>query len=521
MERVLIYARQIRIIGILSVFLPLLGAARAPKWSVDEITLTSARAYANPYTEVQLSARFMGPGGASQTVLGFWDGDRTFRIRFTPAVEGKWSYKTSSNDPGMDGRTGSLQCVRAQSGNHGFVRRDASHPYYWIFDDGTRYLMVGTTYYEMIAAALDNDSWKTSVDNVAAYGIDKIRFRMHQKICGNRTDPHPCSSPYGQDHDHLNLEHFRAADRVVQYLLGKGVIADLMPFDSATNFYGTDEQDERFLKYVLARYAAYPNVIWCLSNEYMIVKSKTDAFWNRAGAMVREDDPNFARGADLRPLSIHCCGKGSGATSSKFYFYDQPWPVHAILQTGRKVPGDAVQPAILANLGHNMPVVDDESGYMGDRLGQWRDGYDPAWHRQTLWAIYMAGASASTGDKGEYDDGRPYHSTNWHDRPEYGDVKRLVDFFTTKGIAYWRMSPHNELSTGERDYVLAEPGRQYAVYAAAGGSFRIKLAPGRYTVHRFNPRDGEDTALREVSGGWQRFAMPDSRDWAVYLEAEQ
>ena len=131
------------------------------------------------------------------------------------------------------------------------------------------------------------------------------------------------------------------------------------------------------------------------------------------------------------------------------------------------------------------------------------------------------GASASTGDKGEYDDGRPYHSTNWHDRPEYGDVKRLVDFFTTKGIAYWRMSPHNELSTGERDYVLAEPGRQYAVYAAAGGSFRIKLAPGRYTVHRFNPRDGEDTALREVSGGWQRFAMPDSRDWAVYLEAEQ
>jgi hypothetical protein len=441
------------------------SVATVQKWAVHEVRLETARDHDNPYLQAAVTATFTGPGGVTRTVDGFWDGGRTFVVRFAPTAEGTWTYRTRSADAGLDGRTGALRVTPPPPGRHGFVRRDAEHPYAWVYDDGTRYFMLGTTYYQLVSTALAGDRWRTSVDSVAAYGVTKVRLRVNQKQCEKPgINPNPCSSPYGAggaDHDQLNVAHFRAADRVIAHMDARGVVADLMPFDSSDPFYGTDAQDERYLRYVLARYGAYPNVIWCLTNEYMAARVKSVDFWNRMGMLVRAADPFFARGAYLRPLSIHCCGSNTGGDSRKFFFYDQPWPVHVILQESRRLPGDVMQQSIVANLGHRMPVVDDEFGYMGDALGAWgRQGYDPAEHRRALWAIYAAGGSASTGDKFEYADGRPYHSGFWHSRPEYGDLKRLADFFTTKGVAYWRMTSHDALARGARVYVLAEPGRR-------------------------------------------------------------
>jgi len=63
---------------------------RVPKWSVSEISLTSDREYSNPYTDpgASVKATFEGPEGSSRTVVGFWDGGKAFKIRFTPTAEG-------------------------------------------------------------------------------------------------------------------------------------------------------------------------------------------------------------------------------------------------------------------------------------------------------------------------------------------------------------------------------------------------------------------------------------------------
>ncbi|MGH7957988.1 MAG: putative collagen-binding domain-containing protein [Opitutaceae bacterium] len=242
--------------------------------------------------------------------------------------------------------------------------------------------------------------------------------------------------------------------------------------------------------------------------------------------------PWIARRSFLRPLSVH------QNTRIAFQFFGSSWPTHAIIQYGIRNKEIAAadefkntgqtkyhngdewgNAGIVYNLGHNMPVVNDEFGYLGDATPI---NLTQTQYRWTIWGIATAGGYISIGDNRSAPTGVPENRGDWLDAPEYGDIKRLVDFFATKGLAYWKMSSQNALKTsGTRVYVLAETGRQYLIYSAVGGTFSIDIAPGTYKVRRYNPRTGEDALLREVSGGGSRsFTMPDANDWVVYLKAK-
>jgi Domain of unknown function (DUF5060) len=74
--------------ALLTVFLDSPTAGKVPQWSVHELSFTAGGKYTNPYTEVTLKAVFTGPGGVKQTIKGFWDGESTFKVRFTPIIVG-------------------------------------------------------------------------------------------------------------------------------------------------------------------------------------------------------------------------------------------------------------------------------------------------------------------------------------------------------------------------------------------------------------------------------------------------
>jgi len=73
-----------------------LSPARVAKWSVHEIPLEARGAYANPYLEAGVDAVFVSPKGDRIPVSGFWEGANKFKIRFTPTVEGRWTFSTKS-----------------------------------------------------------------------------------------------------------------------------------------------------------------------------------------------------------------------------------------------------------------------------------------------------------------------------------------------------------------------------------------------------------------------------------------
>ena len=487
-------------------------------WSVYELNLESDSNSTNPYTEVSVTATFKGPEDSEKTVQGFWNGDRHFLVRFTPTVQGQWTYVTRSSDPGLDHQIGIINCTSPQEG-HGFLRRDANYPYSFVWDDGSRYLMIGQTYYDLLKLAMVSDDWHTSIDNSLATGMNKVRFFIAPNPKERPKSPTPATSPYGSDRDTLNLPHWQKLDEVVRYLNKRGMVAEVLLFNypSYGNLYGTQSQDERYLRYVLARYGAFPNVIWCLVNEWDSIKSQS--YWNDMGTIVRHEDPWISAAAFLRPLSIH------PNTSSDFQFFDAEWPVHAIIQYGVRndqyTQGDQWgYQGIKSNWGHNLPVVNDEYGYIGETSDRTLEGNPKLTrtkHRQIMWGIYLAGGYGAAGDKNQYSDGRPYFSSYWHKPQEYEDITHLVNFFTTKDIEYWKMSSQ-KLASEKRVYALANPGKQYVFYAADGGSFSAKIAPGTYTAHRYNPRNGEERLLDEVTGGAASFTLPD-KDWVVYLNA--
>src|ERR1017187_10628785 len=51
------------------------------------------------------------------------------------------------------------------------------------------------------------------------------------------------------------------------------------------------EVDDRYLRYVVARLAAFRNVWWSVANEWDLVKGKKTADWDRYFRILQESDP--------------------------------------------------------------------------------------------------------------------------------------------------------------------------------------------------------------------------------------
>jgi len=62
-----------------------------PKFGLHEVKLRATGNYANPYTDLAAEATLTEPDGkAVRTAPLFWDGDATWRFRFSPDETGTW-----------------------------------------------------------------------------------------------------------------------------------------------------------------------------------------------------------------------------------------------------------------------------------------------------------------------------------------------------------------------------------------------------------------------------------------------
>lgn len=143
------------------------GEARV--WETQEITFESAREYANPYVDVTVWIELTGPG-FNKKVYGFWDGGRSFKVRFVATVPGEWRWKvaaTPANDTGLNGGAGVLRAVAwseaevdANPNRRGFVRA-SPNGHALVYADGSPYFLLGDTW---LAAS----TWRLPYRGVAA-----------------------------------------------------------------------------------------------------------------------------------------------------------------------------------------------------------------------------------------------------------------------------------------------------------------------------------------------------------------
>jgi hypothetical protein len=310
--------------------------------------------------DVELSARFT-QGGRSVTVPGFYDGDGVYRIRFMPEQVGEYAYQTRSNKAELDGKKGRFTAVKPSAGNHGPVR--VRNTYHFSYADGTPCYPIGTTCY----------AWTHQTDRLQEQTLatlkkapfNKLRMCVFPKRYAYNTNEPPVypfagQSPRAWDFSRFNPAFFRHLEKRVAQLRDLGIEADLIlfhPYDRG--HWGFDRMtaavDDRYLRYLIARLAAYRNVWWSLANEYDFMKEKKESDWDRLFQVVARSDPY----GHLR--SIH--------NGTRLYNHTHPWVSHASIQNGSAV-ADFGRAVLLRDVWRK-PVVFDEVKYEGDIAERW------------------------------------------------------------------------------------------------------------------------------------------------------
>ncbi|MCC9076572.1 DUF5060 domain-containing protein [Litorilinea aerophila] len=324
------------------------------KWGIFELAL-SGPADGNPFTEVSFGARFRHKNRVVEPD-GFYDGDGVYRVRFMPDTEGEWHYETVSNVDELAGHRGSFTCVPPTTpGNHGPVQ--VHNIYHFAYADGTPHVSVGTTCYAWVhqGDALEEQTLET----LKQAPFNKMRmcvFPKHYPFNANEPPLYPyVRGEDGQwDFQRFNPAFFQHFETRVGQLRDMGIEADIIlfhPYDRWGFATMPPEADDLYLRYVVARLAAYRNVWWSMANEFDLMKSKHEADWDRFFRIVQESDPY----QHLR--SIHNC--------RRFYDHGKPWVTHT-----------SVQHSDLARVpewreAYRKPVVVDECRYEGNIEKMW------------------------------------------------------------------------------------------------------------------------------------------------------
>ncbi len=497
------YIRPIAIVLTLSAYVPPVAAESiaVPLWQPHDFAFKAPETDANPY-QVEIDATVTGPGGKSFTLPGFFDGDGTWKIRFSPTAEGDWTLTTKSDVPALDAQTASFTCVKSDA--PGVLRVDKDHPHHFVFDDGTRFFLQAYEYDWLWALDMgdpDVPTVKKTLDLIGAHGFNYVLLNAYAhdtKWRMGKTDPDdygpPDMYPFAgtndePDHSRLNVAFWQHYDRVMDAMLDRGIQAHIFikVYNKDVNWPEKGSPEEKgFFRWLIARYAAYPNVIWDFAKEAH--KDKDLAYKQGLLKYIRATDPYG------RLLTVHdddiVNDKGA---------YDELTDFRTD-QHHEKQGGPTNREIILAQRERRAwPVANFESDYEcgpeGLKDKTYNKAMTPEATAKTLWDIAMAGAYI----------GYYYTYTAWDvirplDEPKgYTYMKHFGEFW--RSTEYWKLEPSDNLA--EDALCIAQPGKEYIVFQKEAQPFTVEITgtPSPLKGEWFNPFTGERTPAGDFPNG--------------------
>ena len=269
-------------------------------------------------------------------ISGFYDGGGIFRIRWSPSHEGLYRFTTESTTiQVLSNKSGTFAAEAARPGEHGPVRASG---HIFVHADGTEHFSVGTTAYSWVhqTAAMRNATLATLAAGAGAT-FNKIRMLLLPKWYPfYRYEPPSGLYPFATVNNSAvsfdnstgdlqvawtwrkpNPEYWRVIDECVSGLHALGVQADLILFhpydhwgfagcmDDPADGAASGSNHRFYLRYVLARFAAFSNVWWSLANEYDFMSCHD---WNELFLLLANEDPHEHRLRSIhyfRPRSIY------------------------------------------------------------------------------------------------------------------------------------------------------------------------------------------------------------------------
>lgn len=445
-----------------------------PRYAMAEIELTGP-AVPIPADRTPLVVVFTHEHGSVVRVPGFWDGENRYVVRFSPELEGRWTWESTSGTEELTGHSGALDVVSPEPGEHGPVR--VAGTYHFAHADGTPFRPVGATVYNWLHQP--DDRFAETVDALAAAGFDKLRFMVFPQA-GGYVEHYPDLLPFERGEDGRYdvtrpvVAFFRRIEAAVELLRRRGIQADVLIYNAYDNGrFGldalTEEEDAAYLRYLVARLSAFPNVWWSLCNEYDLLDRPTER-WDAAGELLAAIDQHD----HLR--SIH--------NWVRLYDHNRPWVTHASVQLGQATE-DFGRASLFRDV-YGKPVVLDEIKYEGDIPHRW--GHLTARRLvHQFWIATVSGCYASHGESFARPDGSLHIVAGGPLRGEsparLGFLRELLDDIDGPGldpIDHW----------WDDAFVAGIPRRVYLQYlgAQAPASWTFRLPQGR-NGDRLEPGD--------------------------------
>ncbi len=467
-----------RFAGFLSIFylLVILPANAAvlniPKWQPYDFEFKSPVTADNPY-KVTFWAEFRGPKGAKLILPGFYDGNGTWKVRFSPMVEGSWLLTTHADVIDLSDKKIQFICTKNVNKKiHGALLVEPNNTHHFVYEDGTHWFPDG---YECNWLwALDENNNKLPVinsflDKLTSYGFNFILINAYAydtfwRPGKTAADDYGPSALYPwegindkPDFSRFNIAYWQHFDKMMYALYQRGIIAHLYlkVYNKKVNWpLNNTAEDDMYYKWIIARYAAYPNITWDLAKEANNEKSVD----YKVGRLkyIRSIDPY------QRLLTVH----------TDIKTYDSGAYNGLVDYRSHQEQSDHLHATTLKQLAqNNWPVMNVESGYEQGPNGANDKTYSHAESAEEdalrIWEIQMAG-----GYNAYY-----YTYTAWdvirpdETPPGYSYLKTFNNFFTK--TQYWLLKPSDTLTSA--GYCLANKGKEYVVFQKAAVPFTLNL----------------------------------------------
>jgi hypothetical protein len=525
--------------------------SEVPRYESIEMTVSVEADYANPYDlrEVSLSGIFLGPEGTEMAVPGFWDGEESWRVRFTPSQEGEWAYRLVIRDARGASLPAEGQFKVTASDLHGWlqvgqwVNPDFSG-HYLVYHDGTPFYGVGhCDALNILVDGFDPDEGVGLFDNMKETGENYVVWW-----------PLYSNSPVSSSYEDYSVSNLNLIDLVVADAQKEGVVLVFAIWDhpqlrdenhswptgnwarngfnklgDLDSFFTSAEAwawQENFYRYIIARWGYSPAIgLWQTVSEINGTNAydQTDPWHSQVNAYFVEHDPY------RHPTTASMSGDTDWAAGHQTM--DAP-QVHVYA-----LENDAVKAAgIIAGWTEVMWDRTEKPNWIGE-FGVGGDTYYPELFHNAIWAALASGAAMTPAE---------WNSSGFWGRmtPEMNaDIGRLAQFAAELPLAQWNPAALEVVSSDPdvrgwgvagreggllwvQDFSLegraiaevrtAETLRQNVVLEVQG------MGEGAYTVRPYHTWQGtylESFELDCAGGQACTLALPEfSRDMAFRLE---
>jgi Domain of unknown function (DUF5060)/Protein of unknown function (DUF4038) len=299
------------------------GPSVVPCFDIYEITVQLDPAPdGNPFTDIEVDATFTPQGGSPIKVDGFCDDQwgRCFRVRFCPSIpDTEYKFSLTTSAVSRKHYTGSFRTTGPRAMEPVVVNPE--HPKDFRFALSRKpFYHIGLTAYHLLDTSNDDRQIKELLDYCVRYGFDKVRFlltgyprdndtrsKSEYKLDGDpwklpnygappgEVNPLPAwlGKPHHYDFTRFNVTYWQKADRAVQAMRDRGIVATCIMTIEKQNLpreYGAlTKNEKRLYHYAVARLAAFSNVWWDLGNEHNEYRKPDWA--PKMGALVKQWDP--------------------------------------------------------------------------------------------------------------------------------------------------------------------------------------------------------------------------------------